>query len=308
MAAGAWQDAMVLPYAAYLRVYEPLSAFGTAEARAWLAYATSAGRPGRGCLATALASEQAQALRRVIEAAADRPGEESPHAYVRWSDGVPYICPWQTRLRTRLAFARLAGTAPVLARAAFPQGPPAPAGREAGGQGGTATPGAHILAVTWSIPFAWFAAFAAGERRLSLGVPAQPGGRGPATAAGTRALVYVTAMPLARERVTRAWNVLTRCAAWAAGRRGGVIAPPALGEVAELGRWLAGFHPGSLVELDYGGLVHLVDDSTLGADESVAEVAATVSALAAGEAQFAAAMYRRFTRRWRRLEALERAC
>jgi hypothetical protein len=75
----------------------------------------------------------------------------------------------------------------------------------------------------------------------------------------------------------------------------------------EIWAWLTEFHPGALVELDYGGLVHLFDDGSLSADQSVAETLAAVSALAAGEAEFAAAMYRRFQRRWRILEGLSRA-
>ncbi len=60
----------------------------------------------------------------------------------------------------------------------------------------------------------------------------------------------------------------------------------------------------SLVELDYGGLVHLLDDGALCADQSVAEVSASISAVAAGEIEFATAMYQRFSGaggRWRRL-------
>ena len=44
-------------------------------------------------------------------------------------------------------------------------------------------------------------------------------------------------------------------------------------------RWLEEFHPHSLVELDYGGLVHLMDDETLQADQSVAELAAALTGL-----------------------------
>jgi hypothetical protein len=54
--------------------------------------------------------------------------------------------------------------------------------------------------------------------------------------------------------------------------------------------------------------VHLFDDGSLCADQSVAEAAAAIGALAAGEAEFASAMYRRFERRWRTLEGLGRAC
>jgi hypothetical protein len=78
-------------------------------------------------------------------------------------------------------------------------------------------------------------------------------------------------------------------------------------ELTEAGAWLEEFHPRSLVELDYGGLVHLLDDGALCADQSVAEVAATISAVAAGETEFATAMYQRFTGRWRALEALKQA-
>ncbi len=39
--------------------------------------------------------------------------------------------------------------------------------------------------------------------------------------------------------------------------------PQAAGDLAEVGRWLEDFHPCSLVELDYGGLVHLVSDDAL---------------------------------------------
>ena len=78
-------------------------------------------------------------------------------------------------------------------------------------------------------------------------------------------------------------------------------------ELREVGAWLEEFHPRSLVELDYGGLVHLLDDDALCADQSVAEVSASIGAVAAEEAEFATAMYQRFVRRWRALEALEQA-
>jgi len=53
--------------------------------------------------------------------------------------------------------------------------------------------------------------------------------------------------------------------------------------------------------------VHLLDDGALCSDQSVAEVSASISAVAAGEVEFATAMYQRFVRRWRALEALEQA-
>jgi hypothetical protein len=75
----------------------------------------------------------------------------------------------------------------------------------------------------------------------------------------------------------------------------------------EVGRWLEEFHPHSLVELDYGGLVQLLDDDALRADQSVAEVSAAVSALASKEYELATAMYQRLRARWRDLEAFQHA-
>ena len=40
------------------------------------------------------------------------PARESEDAYVRRADGVVYICPWQTRLRSWLALGRLRATLP----------------------------------------------------------------------------------------------------------------------------------------------------------------------------------------------------
>jgi hypothetical protein len=76
-------------------------------------------------------------------------------------------------------------------------------------------------------------------------------------------------------------------------------------DLEEIGRWLEEFHPHSLVELDYGGLVQLMDDDTLRGDQSVAEVTAACSALAGGELELATAMYQRLRTRWRALEAIE---
>ena len=113
-------DANVRPYAAYLRVYEPLSAFSDAEGRYWSEYAASAARPRR---AAALDAEQAEALGRLIATPPiAAPRRESGHAYVRWADGVTYICPWQTRLRSWLELARLRSTARPLLSAAFAAG------------------------------------------------------------------------------------------------------------------------------------------------------------------------------------------
>jgi hypothetical protein len=297
---------VVLPYAAYLRVYEPLSAFPEAEGRRWAAYAASAGRPRR---AGALAAEQADSLRRALAPwPVPAPERESDHAYVRWSEGITYVCPWQTRLRSWLALTRLRTAAPSLTKAAFSADQTDAAVRDfACWRSREPSPRVYIQASTWSVPFAWFVPFAPDERWLVLGAPSEPGEGGRATAAGTRTLVYATAMTEARTRVVKSLSVIRRARGLStAGALGGD--PVAIAaELKEVGAWLEEFHPRALLELDYGGLVHLLDDSALCADQSVAEVSAAISAVSAGEIEFAAAMGRRFSSRWRALEALEQA-
>jgi hypothetical protein len=296
----------VLPYAAYLRVYEPLPAFPEAEARRWAEYAASPGRPRR---AGALAAEQAESLRRAIAfPSLPAPKRESDHAYVRWSEGITYVCPWQTRLRSWLVLSRLRTAAPSLTKAAFSADHADAAVRDfARWRSQEYSPRVYIHANTWSVPFAWFVPFAADERWLVLGAPGDPGESGRATAAGTRTLVYATAMSQARTRVAKARSVIRPAGFSRSAAPWGGTPATLMAELTEVGAWLEEFHAHSLVELDYGGLVHLLDDGALCADQSVAEVSASISAIAAGEVEFATAMYQRFVCRWRALEALEQA-
>ena len=302
----ACQYSCVLPYAAYLRVYEPLSAFPEAEERRWAEYAASPGRPRR---AGALAAERAESLRRAIAfPSLPAPKRESDHAYVRWSEGVTYICPWQTRLRSWLVLSRLRAAAPSLTKAAFSADHTDAAVRDfARWRGQEHSPRVYIQANTWSVPFAWFVPFAADERWLVLGAPGDPGDSGRATAAGTRTLVYATTMSQARTRVAKARSEIRAARGSRSTAPWGRDPAALVTELTEAGAWLEEFHPRSLVELDYGGLVHLLDDGALCADQSVAEVAATISDVAAGENEFATAMYQRFTGRWRALETLKQA-
>jgi hypothetical protein len=234
------------------------------------------------------------------------PERESGDAYLRWSDAVPYICPWQTGLRSRLALARLVATMPTVAAAAFPGGHRelAQVTRQAPGD---AAQRVYIKVSTWAVPYTWFVLFAADERWLVLGTPTAPGDGGRATAAGTRSMVYATTMAQARHRVAHTLSVIGRARDVPAVSFLSAAAPSAGSGLEEISRWLGEFHSQALVELDYGGLVHLLDDNTLCSDQSVAEISATVTALAAGEVEFAAAMCQRFIKRWRVLEALEQA-
>jgi hypothetical protein len=292
-----------MTYAAYLRIYEPVTAFHEPDRSRWVAYAASPTRPRR---RDSLMVEHAEALRRAITAPQIVvPEQESEHAYLRHADGTTYVCPWQTRLRCLLAYGRMlsATGAPLPGTVTITEDDHAVAALARLEDGGT-MPRLHILASVWTVPLAWFVPFAAAERWLALG---SAGDRPSvaATASVTRALVYTTAMSRARRRVARALATVRSAAAdyeddaWEPLRTET--------ELAEVGRWLEEFHPYSLVELDYGGLVHLLSDDALCGDQSVAEISAAIEGVAKGECELAVAMYKRAHTRWRAFAEFELA-
>ncbi|MFC4562662.1 hypothetical protein ACFO4E_12420 [Nocardiopsis mangrovi] len=302
----------MLPYTAYLRVYQPIAAFSLPERRYWRAYAESADRPRR---VHAVAAEHAESLRRLVATPPiPAPEQESRDAYVRRMGGELYICPWQTRLRSWLGLRDFhAATPAALAPVYLPDSVADAAERDFEEWRDRGEPlRTQILTSTWTVPLPWFAPFEAKERCLILGV-ADPGADGAArarhpaggaTAQGTpeqapaRTLLYVTEMALARERLDRAIQVLQEHV----GESAALVAAERLDD------WLSGVaHPDALIELDYGGLVHLLGDDRLREDESVAEIAAAITGLETGQEELAVAMYRRVTRRWKEIQALEHA-
>jgi hypothetical protein len=76
--------------------------------------------------------------------------------------------------------------------------------------------------------------------------------------------------------------------------------------VEEGARWLEEFHPRSVVELDYGGLVDLLPDETLEEDDSPGLAAAGLAALSRGDADAATEAYEKLVARWRAIQLLER--
>ena len=289
----------MIGFAAHLRVYEPLGAYDEEQRRGWTSYVDD-GPPSRSVL-MALEHQRALAAACAVPPRLDL-AADTEHAYVRHLDGLTYVCPWRLQLRAWQALEDFRTLLPDELTEAFL--PPATLlSAEVEHESWVAanpdvSPG--IRSSTWTVPLTWFALFEPEERRLVLGERRASGSYDGGALAQTgldRALVYLTAMSRARRRAARALHVVRRV----------FDDGPAVEALDELGRWLEDFHPHSLVELDYGGLVHLMDDETLSADDSVGDIAAALDDLSRGDAAAAGARYEEITGRWRVIAALEHA-
>jgi hypothetical protein len=144
-------------------------------------------------------------------------------------------------------------------------------------------PRVHEQIATWGVPLRWFVFVDLTERNLS-------------TEPGHRMLRYRTEISKARRRAHRAHSVLKKSLGDA----------PITEAVEEGARWLEEFHPRSVVELDYGGLVDLLADGALEEDDSPGLVAAGLAALSRGDADGATEVYENLVTRWRAVQLLER--
>ncbi|MFI1866900.1 hypothetical protein [Streptomyces jumonjinensis] len=272
-------SSVLVPYAAYLRVYEPLAAFRPPEREHWARYV----RRGR----TPTAQDE---LRRSLADLLPTPPvpvpvHESADAFVAEVDGVVCVCPWRTRLRGWLALEELSGQLPApLLDAVLP---PVVRGQAAADweRWRERHPDARpwIRTAVWQVPVRWFVLFADEEREYG------PAGDSAAV------LRYRTPMVEARRRIARALKALRESA------DSGLLSEG----LVDVGKWLEEFHPRSLVELDYGGLVHALTGPQLADDHSAADVAAGIAALREGDGESAGEAYARLVERWRRVRGLQ---
>jgi len=264
-------------YTSYLRAYEPLAAFPQPERRRWERYLADGRVPDR---TRGIRAEQHAAI---VAAIGVPPANAVEHAFVHRLDGVTYVCPWRTQLRTWEAMTEFRRTMPdEIADAFFPRQAAEVAERElARLRAAEPDVKSHILSETWQVPLRWFLPFEGEERRLTL--------------SGERAVSYLTSMGTARRRVARGLAILRRT----------LDDQSIVDDVEDLARWLEDYHPRSLVELDYGGLVSLFDDADLEADESAADIQHAVASLAEGDTDEAAEAYARVATRWGAVRSVE---
>ncbi|MEV4559120.1 hypothetical protein AB0K51_19310 [Kitasatospora sp. NPDC049285] len=289
------------PYSAQLRVYEPLAAYPEPDRARWQAYAAAHGPdaegPSRPVTGAALAEQRGALADLAALTPRPLPEKEDERAYVRVLDGVTYVCPWTTRLRSWLALQELRQTLPAhLVDTVLP-----PALRDVSetdrGEWQSRHPDARpwILSSRWEVPLRWFLPFGEEDRcHLPAG---ELGSAGEGERPEPPALFYLTPMVQARRRVARAYRVLRERVP-----RGALVQG-----AEEIGRWLEEFHPRSLVELDYGGLVHLLGPGRLAEEHSVGELAGGLGALRAGDTDEAVRVYEELTGRWRKVLALRYA-
>ncbi|CAM5378628.1 MULTISPECIES: hypothetical protein [Streptomyces] len=265
-------SSVMVPYAAYLRVYEPLAAFPEPERSYWARYARRAETP-------TVQDELRRSLADLLPTPpVPVPVHESRDAFVAVVDGVTCVCPWRTRLRGWQALEELSELlpAPVLDAAL----PPVVRRQAAADyeEWLERNPDARpwIRTATWHVPVRWFALFGDDEREYTKSE------QGPV-------LRYRTPMVQARRRVARGLRTL----------RDSLEEGPLIDGLVDVGRWLEEFHPRALVELDYGGLVHAVPEGQLAEDRSAAEVADGLAALREGDSDRAGEAYEKLSDRWR---------
>jgi hypothetical protein len=301
--------AVPAPFVCYLRVYEPLGALQgplATRVRAGLARGAvpvaDAGRRERDvCLRAQLAVPP-----RLL------PGERSdgtPHegpADVLLAEGPggtggpepvgpkTLVCPLETRPRAAAALVGfLTGEAPVLRAAALPADESVVRPRAEAVVAELGEAATHIVSATWTVPLPWFALVDPAERILVL--PSDDAVTAPEAPA--RRCYWRAPMADALARADAAADLLTETL--------GEDGPADV--LRETAQWLRHFDPGALVELDYGGLVALMDDQTLAADTSAEDVAEALGALRAGDGERAMASYRRLRDFWAGRAARQRA-
>ena len=278
-------------HVASLRVYEPLAAFAGEQRAHWEAYAARGAAPSP---AAAAVLEREAAVRALVGRAPAVLPQVEEHAFVTEVDGVTLVCPWSTALRSLEGLEEFLADVPGPLLDAYVPRELAEGLDDAVDAHRLAHPDArpHQLTATWHVPLRWFVLVDAKEREVALGE-----GTGGTRRLTGRSLVYRPPMSRARRRVARALAVL----------RSSVEDGAVTAGVEDLGRWLEDFHPRALVELDYGGLVDLLDDAELQQDESARDVALALAALGEGDPQRAAAAYGRVMVRMKRLQSVESA-
>jgi hypothetical protein len=288
------------PFVAYLRVYEPLSAFDASVAdrlreaveNGQLDHSTVGARERDMWLRSQLSqpvtmlpgelangSPSPRALQDVLVLdPAEVPGKVAPG---------PLVCPLDVRARSAAALVGFLSSAHPALRAVALDATLDSVKEKATNVLAELPGGAvHIVSTTWTVPLPWFTMVDPAHRHLVLAPRTDP----------RRQACWRMAMSDARERVTKAH----------------ALASEALGDqgptkvLDDTARWLEHFDDASAVELDYGGLVELLTDEELESDSSAEDVHAIVDALEREDVEEIAARFEKLRDFWSELAVRER--
>lgn len=194
-------------------------------------------------------------------------------AYLLVEDALRYIAPLDLDARRSAGYDQFVSPlAPIHQSALVPD-----AARPRARRDGTE----HILTSAWNVPIRWYALFDDTERELRL-------------EGGERSMIYRTTMTNAKRRLGHALPVLQAT----------ISDTEAVSEALRLSSWLDQFHGMSRIELDYAGLVDVLEDSELRTDRSAQDTADSIEALRSGDGVSAGQAYLRVVGRWRRAATL----
>ncbi|MDQ3878515.1 MAG: hypothetical protein M3290_09250 [Actinomycetota bacterium] len=260
---------------AYLRVYQPLSAFSSEERDRWLS------EPEREELPDSRIARHWLATGAMLQA--DGLGV-TDGAFVRRTGGDLMVCPWRTRLRMLAGLLAFRTSIPEEVADAFVPEEEARRAAHELAELGEAHPEvrSHILHANWHVPLRWFAAFDDSERILTE------------DRAGLR-VRYETTLSSGRARLERALQVLEQ--AW--------IDAGVVDSVRELLGWLNEFSEEGVLELDYSSVAAMFADEELLEDHSASEVSACIEALASGDVERAGRTFATLSERWTEVRAHE---
>ena len=291
------------PFVAYLRVYEPLSAFdaalikplrerveknplarsavGERERQLWLSSQLS--RPPR--LLPGELPDGRPAPNAPLDALVLAP-EDVPAGDTATVGPGPLVCPLDLRPRAAAALVGfLSTTGAVLRKAMFTKTEDELRGHANTVMADAEQGAVHMVSSTWTVPLPWFALVDPAARTLVAANDDTP-----------QQCYWLGAMADVRRRTARAHAVAKE----ALGEQGPTIV------LRDTGRWLERFHPHSAVELDYGGIAGLLSFDELEADTSVQDVHAIVDAMEASDPEVIATHYDKLREFWGLLAAHER--
>jgi hypothetical protein len=261
---------------AYLRVFQPLDGFERQEQVHWERYLVEGAR--------------STSIRRRYVDHETTPGlgvlapAEGEHAEIRVIDGRTFVSPWRMHLRVLAALLSFSATKPLeLSDRFVPKQDAKRAAKElAKLRRRDPSAVAFVHQSPWHVPIRWFVLFDDGERWLGE------------DEFGRTRLRYRTTARRAMRRAERAVPVLRR-----------TDLGPISELILDLHQWLAGFDPGSLLELDYATLCDFMTWDELDDDRSSRDLHEALDALEREEFPRSADIYQGVLTHWAEIRSRE---